>query len=359
MLAGVGTRDAGRRRAAIAARCGALATAAALVAGCAAVPDPHAGPFTAREAEPTPAPMPDAALSRAPTAEPRRGDGSDDPCARDRITLAACLPAVTALAPVGPGRALAGDAAGDLWEVAPNRPPRLVAELGARVRQLLPSPEVAEDHQVHVLLLGGAVLRLTLLPGGGVDRRELDAPPGTVAIYRGALDRPGAPVNYLVAADPAVEIVATCLTGRGVPPLLAARVDGRPQLVQLDGAELVPVAEVDFDDSIGGCAVAGGLAAVAVPGAQKVLTLPMSVAVEAAPGPGAAHPPRWRADGAPETVVEGGFGHVAAVAAVPAHGGPQLWAGTANRELAAAGPAAADDRVVRLPDAGSAAGAPD
>ncbi|MDO5731327.1 glucose dehydrogenase [Corynebacterium sphenisci] len=353
----MGTREAGRRRAAVAARCAALAAAAALAAGCAAAPDPHAGPFTVREAEPSPAPMPDAALHRPPTAEPRRGDGSDDPCARDRITLAACLPAVTALAPIGPARALAADATGDLWEVAPGRPPRLVAELGARVRQLLPSPEVAEDHQVHVLLLGGAVLRLTLLPGGDVDRRELDAPPGTIAIYRGALDPPGAPVNYLVAGDPAVEIVATCLTGRGVPPLLAARVDGRPQLVQLDGPELVPVAEVDFDDSIGGCAVAGGLAAVAVPGAQKVLTLPMSVGAD--PAPGAAQPPRWRADGAPETVLEGEFGHVATVAAVPARGGPQLWAGTANRELAAAGPAAADDRVLRLPDAGAAAGAAD
>ncbi|MCG7438106.1 MULTISPECIES: glucose dehydrogenase [Corynebacterium] len=308
-------------------------------------------PFEARESEPTGLPMPDSGMRDAMPApgvqrEPR---GSDDPCAIDDVVLAACLPEVTAMASPGPGRAVVATADGRLHLVVAGAEPVEIADAGSRVAQITAGPTVAEDGQLFLLRADGSVARLTLLPGGGTDLRELpehgDAM--TLGLY---LDEDGE-VNTLLAGDPGIEVISMCHGPHGAPPLMTVRLDGTPMLAQWSGGLIEPVGGVDLDDSLGGCAVVGPDVVVAVPGAQRVVSIPIT---PPEPGPFGA----WTVAGSPTTLLEGEFGHVGWVAPVVAEDGVEVWGGTVNTAEGRSG-GTSDERVFRIPSGGSSGGSPD
>ncbi|WP_448851095.1 glucose dehydrogenase [Corynebacterium sp. 335C] len=352
------TRSPARRAAA--AACAALLACAS---GCLADDPALRGPFAEAPegAMPEPAPMPKAESpglpGSGPSSRPREADDAD-PCAVDEVTLAACLPEVTALAAVRPGEGAAATADGALWRIRPGAPPERVAEGGARVRQLLAMPDSAETGQVMVLRDDASVARLTLLPGGGADLAEREPEPGAVAMHVG---RDGEPA-FLLAGDEGIEVVGVCAVPPDAPPLMTVYLDGRPTLVQWNGALVEPLGGVDVDDTIGGCAFDGSRVVVAVPGAQRVVALPVALQSldESAPLPGDPGGPQvWSVEGGPDVLVEGAFGHIREIAVVPSAGGAEIWGGTANRALAEGGGGASDDRVVRLPADGGRGGSPD
>ena len=330
------------------------ALAASLALGLAACMDDSpelAGTFAEVTSEPTGVPMPDSGMREAmPTPgvqrEPRE---SSDPCAIDDVVLAACLPETTAMASPGPGRAVVATADGRVQLVVAGAAPVEIADAGSRVRQITAGPTVAEDGQLFMLRDDGSVARLTLLPGGGTDVRELPrhSDPGNLALY---VDGAGE-VNTLLAGDPTIEVISVCHTPVGAPPLMTVRLDGTPLLAQWSGGLIEPVGGVDLDDSLGGCAVVGEEVVVAVPAAQRVVSLPVA---PPEPGPFGA----WTVTGSPETMLEGEFGHVGWVAPVLADGGVEVWGATVNKaEGREAG--ASDERVFRIPSGGAEGGSPD
>ena len=343
----------GRNRRALAKHAAVALTAALSLTLAACMDDSPelAAGFAERTSEPTGLPMPDSHMRDAMPApgaqrEPR---GSDDPCAIDDVVLAACLAEITAIASPGPGRAVAATADGRLHLVVAGTEPREIADAGSRVAQITAGPTSAEDGQMFLLRLDGSVARLTLLPGGGADLRELPqhAHPLNLGLY---LDSSG-DVNTLLAGDPGIEILSVCHGPHGAPPLMAVRLDGTPMLAQWSDGLIQPVGGVDLDDSLGGCAVVGQEVIVAVPGAQRVLSIPVT---PPEPGPFGA----WTVAGSPTTLLEGEFGHVGWVAPVVAEGGVEVWGATVNRAEGRE-PGASDERVFRIPSGGSSGGSPD
>lgn len=345
------------------ARAVALACAGLLAAtagGCLADDPALRSPFTEvpGQAQQQPVPMPSAEVpgdpgSRGAAPEPDRDRA---PCDVDPVTLAACLPEVTALAGAGPGEGVAATADGGLWRIRPGLAPERVADAGGRVIQLMAMPDSPETGQILVLRADGTVSRLTLLPGGA-DYADREARPGAVAMY---IDRGGRP-DFLMAGDPGIEILGVCAVPPGAPPMMTARLDGHPTLIQWNGEIVEALTGVDVDDSLGGCAYDGANVVVAVPGAGRVVAVPMTLEpLDPVPGiPGDPGGPRtWVVGGGPDILVEGAFGHIGTVAVVPGDSGPEIWGGTVNRALAEGGPGSSDDRVVRFP-AGGAGGSPD
>ncbi|MFD5867315.1 glucose dehydrogenase [Corynebacterium sp. NPDC060344] len=335
------------------ARIAAAALAAALPLSLAACMDDSpdlAGQFAEQPSEPTGVPMPDSHMRDAmPTPgvqrEPR---GQDDPCAIDDVVLAACLPETTAIASPGPGRSVVATAEGRLHLVVAGAGATEIADAGSRVAQITASPTAAEDGQLFLLRADGSVARLTLLPGGGADLRELPqySNPMNLGLY---LDASGE-VNTLLAGDPGIEVISMCHAPHGTPPLMAVRLDGTPMLAQWSDGLIQPVGGVDLDDSLGGCAVVGQEVVVAVPDAQRVVSIPIA---PPEPGPFGV----WTVAGSPETMLEGEYGHVGWVAPVVADGGIEVWGATVNKAAGRDG-GASDERVFRLPSGGSSGGSP-
>lgn len=338
-----------RRRTAPFAAAAALALA---LTGCMDTGPELGASFAEQTQEPSGMPMPDARLDDdpegpTPRREPR-GE-NDDPCAIDDAVLAACLPEITALASPGPGRGVAATADGVLWLVVPGTQPRPVGDAGMRVRQLLVSPTAEEDGQLFLLRVDGSVARLTLLPGGGSDLKELPeySASGTLALIFDARGR----LDTLLAGPPDIEVLSVCHGPSRVPPLMTVRLEGEPMLAQWSAAGLIePVGGVDLDDSLGGCAVAEDQVVVAVPNAHKVVRIAVT--------PPAGPMDSWRVAGSPETVLDGEYGRVRGVALVAGEEGPEFWGATANK---ADGTQASesDERVFRLPSGGSSGGSPD
>lgn len=333
------------------------ARAVVALAACAALPlagcmdrDPELqGQFAERSGEPTGIRMPDSRLDDMPGPTPQRESRGDrHPCAIDDVVLAACLPETTALASPGPGRGVVATADGVLWLVVPGMEPKPLTEPGAGVRQVLASPSSAEDGQMFVLRYDGSVARMTLLPGGGVDWRELpdDSGPGTTALY---FDRSGE-LNTLLAGDYGIDIVSVCHAPNDGPPLLTVRLDGEPMLAQWSGGFVEPLGGVDLSNSIGGCAFDGQQVIVAVPDANRVVGIP----VTAPSGAGGS----WSVAGSPDVILDGEFGRVGSVAVVAGEEGLEVWGATRNTAGGEQG-AESDERVFRLPAGGSGGGSPD
>ncbi|WP_295627141.1 glucose dehydrogenase [uncultured Corynebacterium sp.] len=343
--------DALRRRS---ARVAAAVTGAAMVMSATACMDDSpelAEPFAEAEAERSGVPMPDSKIGEAmpsPGAQ-REPRGAGDPCGIDDIVLAACLPEITALASPGPGRAVVATADGRIHLVVAGDGASDIADAGGRVRQIAVGPTVAEDGQMFLLRDDGSVARLTLLPGGGTDVRELPehSHPMSLGIYLG----PDGDVNTLLAGDPGIEVASVCHGPHGTPPLLAVRLDGVPMLAQWSNGLIEPVGGVDLDDSIGGCAIIGQEVIVAVPEAQRVVSIPVT---PPDPGPFGA----WTVEGSPETLLEGEFGHVGWVTGVLAGEGIEVWGATVNTAGGRDG-GESDERVFRLPSGGESGGSPD
>lgn len=309
-------------------------------------------PFTEVEGDIHPIAPPDAEIESLPDSDaaPQAQDQSH-PCDISDEILAACLPDVTAITATGDSRALTATSDGTLWDVRPGQEPVPLLQTPAPVRQLLPSSSVEEDGQVHVLLNDGSLHRLTLLPSGGTDWRDTGTPGDTVAIVPG----PTGP-EHIRINDPGIELQAICDTPEGAPPIASVILDGQPTLVVFYGMMIEPLTGVDFDDSIGGCAASADEVVVAVPNAQRVVSIPLALeSGESA----LAEESFWSVTGPPEVLVEGMYGHVSTVTIVSADGAGEVWAGTANHVLAEAGPGESDDRVVRFPLDGAAGGSPD
>lgn len=130
---------------------------------------------------------------------------------------------------------------------------------------------------------------------------------------------------------------------------MTVTIEGVPQLAQLEGGIVKPLGGVDLDNSIGGCAVGGGKAAIAIPQAKKVITVDM----KAQPGPLS----EWAIAGKPDTIVDGEYGRISHLAVIEGSQGFEIWAATTNRTTEDA--SAKDDRVIRLPQGGAAGGSPD
>ena len=158
-------------------------------------------------------------------------------------------------------------------------------------------------------------------------------------------------MNTLLAGDPGIELISMCHGPHGAPPLMTVRLDGTPMLAQWSDGLIEPVGGVDLDDSLGGCAVVGPDVVVAVPGAQRVVSIPIT---PPEPGPFGA----WTVAGSPSTLLEGEFGHVGWVAPVLAEGGVEVWGGTVNKAEGRPG-GESDERVFRIPSGGSSGGSPD
>ncbi|KAA9225580.1 glucose dehydrogenase [Corynebacterium amycolatum] len=340
-----------RRRAALAA--GVIGMVS--LSGCMSASNALELPFTEDKSEPTGIAMPkfsspDLPSTPVPTTENKAKDKG--PCDLDDVTLAACLPLTTALASTGPGEALVATDDGALTVVAPGKTPREVARLGAPAKQLLPSPSVEEDRQVFVLRNDDTIARVTLVEGSTADVRELPdlSEPGILGIY---FDRNSGALSprKLLVGDPGIEFQQFCHGPDGMPPLATAILDGTPQLVQLTGPVINPLGGVDLNDSIGGCAVMGDRVVIAIPDAQKVISMPVGPQYS---GPDAA----WEVKGSPEVLVDGDFGHISHVAAVAANQGIEVWGATTNK-TAGAQASESDERVVRLPSDGAAGGSPD
>lgn len=309
-------------------------------------------PFAEVEGDIHPIAPPDAEIDRLPDnggAAPEQGQSH--PCDISDEILAACLPDVTAMTATGDSRGLTATSDGTLWDIRPGHEPEPLLQAQAPVRQLLPSSSVEEDGQVHVLLDDGSLHRLTLLPSGGTDWRETGGPGDTVAIVAG----PAGPENIRIN-DPGIELQALCDTPEGAPPIASVILDGQPTLVVFYGMMIEPLTGVDFDDSIGGCAASADEVVVAVPGAQRVVSIPL--ALDSGSGT-LSEEAFWSVAGSPEVLVDGMYGHVSTVTIVDAEGVGEVWAGTANRVLAEGGPGESDDRVVRFPLDGAAGGSPD
>lgn len=329
-----------------------IAAAGASLTACLDSSPELSAPFAEASSEPTGVAMPDSRMKDALPApgaqrQPRATDR--DPCAIDDVVLAACLPETTAVASPGPGRVVVAVGDGTLMLVVAGTEPVEIATAGSRVRQIVAGPTVAEDGQLFLLRVDGSVARLTLLPGGGADLRELPehASPSALGLY---LDDSGAP-NTLLAGDPGIELISVCHGPHGSPPLLTVRLDGTPMLAQWSEGLIQPVGGVDLSDSLGGCAIVGDRVIVAVPGAQRVVAIPVA---PPAPGPFGA----WTVAGSPEVIIDGEFGHIGWVAPVFVEGGVEVWGATVNRAEGRSG-GDSDERVVRLPSGGSAGGSPD
>nr|WP_162933186.1 glucose dehydrogenase [Corynebacterium lactis] len=336
----------------------ALATASAGTLALGACFSPSAAPeasFTEVSAQPSGVKMPkfsspDLPSTPVPTtaAKPRE----QGRCATDATTIAACLPGTTALTTLGPGEALVATDDGALTVVAPGKPPREVTRIGSPAKQLLASPSVTEDRQVYVLRQDSTVARVTILEGAPADVRELDAlkEPGILGIYFKP-NRTGHMISKLLVGDPGIEFQQFCHGPENMPALATAVLDGVPQLVQFSGGLIEPLGGVDLDNSIGGCAVAADRVIIAIPGANKVISVPI----------GAEHAglnATWHIKGAPETLVEGEFGQISHVASVPAKDGFEVWGATTNKKSGGT-VSESDERVVRLPNNGAAGGSPD
>lgn len=324
-----------------------------LLSGCFAPNAATEAEFTEKSVEPTGIAMPkfsspDIPSQPVPTTTTQAP--SNGPCQRDDIILAACLPLTTALAPVGTAQALVATADGALTLVRPGVDPVELTRLEVPVRQLLPSPAVTEDGQVFALGVNGTITRITLLPdAAGVDVRPLPelSEPETVAIY---FDTPSQPqeLRKILRGDPNIEIVNFCSGLNRSVPLATAYIEGSPMLVELTDGIFGPLGGVDFSDSIGGCTIVGDQVVVAIPDAQKVISVPMKVEYSG-------RYPFWKLAGNPEVLVEKDFGRISHVAAVVGEKGVEVWGATTNKSGDAPA-AAADERVVRLPlDAASGA----
>lgn len=330
------------------------------LSGCMSASNALELPFTEQETEPTGIAMPkfsspDLPSTPVPTTE-RKADNKG-PCDLDDVTLAACLPLTTALAPLGPGVGLVATNDGGLTVVAPGKAPREIVRLGAPAKQLLPSPTVEEDRQVFVLRNDDTIARVTIVEDGNADVRELPelSEPGILGIYFDQVSEDPTSGNKfprkLLVGDPGIEFQQFCHGPATMPPLATAILDGTPQLVQLTGPVINPMGGVDLNDSIGGCAVMGDRVVIAIPDAQKVISMPIGAQHS---GPGAA----WEVKGSPEVLVDGDFGHISHVAAVASNQGIEVWGATTNK-TAGAQPSESDERVVRLPSDGAAGGSPD
>lgn len=344
-------RFRGPRRAAFAA--GAVGTL--VLSGCMSSSASLEAPFAEDTAEPTGIAMPkfsspDLPDSPVPTTERKKKES--EPCDIDDVTLAACLPLTTTLTAIGPGQALVATDDGALTVVAPGKKPREIANIGAPAKQLLPSPAVAEDRQVFVLRNDDTLARVTILDDAPADIRELPelSEPGILGIYFDRIFGEEAPRKLLVG-DPGIQFQQFCHGPESMPPLATAILDGTPQLVQLTGPIIDPLGGVDLDDSIGGCAVMGDRVVIAIPNAQKVISLPVGPEFN---GLGSG----WEVKGSPEVLVDGDFGQISHVAAVASGQGIEVWGATTNK-TAGAKPSVSDERVVRLPSDGAAGGSPD
>lgn len=323
--------------------------------GCMSSSSALESPFTEETAEPTGIAMPkfdspDIPSAAVPTTE--RLPRDHGPCDVDDVTVAACLPLTTALVDLGTGEVLVATDDGTLSVVAPGRAPRKVANIGSPAKQLLASPTIDEDHQVFVLRRDDTIARVTVLRDAKADVRELPelTEPGILGIYFDRIFGETAP-RKLLTGDPGIEFKQFCHGPDTMPPLATAILDGTPQLVQLTGPIIDPLGGVDLDDSIGGCAVMANRVIIAIPQAQKVISLPIGAQYD---GPGAP----WKITGSPEVLVDGEFGRISHVETVAAQNGPEVWGATTNK--AADAPASeSDERVVRLPIDGAVGGAPD
>ncbi len=311
------------------------------------------GQFAERSGEPSGIRMPDAKIGDAMPApgakrEPR-GTSDPDPCAIDDVVLAACMPEITAIASPGKGRAIAATADGRLHLIVAGAEPREIADAGSRVAQITAGPTVAEDGQMFLLRADGSVARLTLLPGGRADLRDLPEHRniGNIGLF---LDD-SAQVNTLLAGDPGIEVISMCHGPHGAPPLMTVRLDGTPMLAQWSYGRIEPLGGVDLDDSIGGCAVAGTDVFVAVPGAQRVVSVPIAP-------PEAGRFGAWKVMGSPKKLLEGEYGHVGWLAPVLAEGGAEVWGATVNKADGRDG-GESDERIFRIPSGGAAGGSPD
>lgn len=346
----LGTGAGVRRTALTAAAVGMLS-----LSGCMSASNALELPFTEEKSEPTGIAMPkfsspDLPSTPVPTTE--RSDSDKGPCDLDDVTVAACLPLTTALTAFGPGKALVATDDGALTVVAPGKAPREVVRLGAPAKQLLASPTVEEDRQVFVLRTDDTIARVTIAGDGTIDVRELPdlSEPGILGIYFDRTSGEQSPHKLLVG-DPGIEFQQFCHGPHSMPPLATAILDGTPQLIQLTGPIITPLGGVDLDDSIGGCAVMGDRVVIAIPDAQKVISMPIGAQQDGADA-------AWEVKGSPDVLVDGDFGHISHVAAVAANQGIEIWGATTNK-TAGAQPAESDERVIRLPSDGAAGGSPD
>ncbi|MBV7295144.1 hypothetical protein KRX51_04320 [Corynebacterium sp. TAE3-ERU12] len=330
-------------------RAAAALTAALVLSGCSFDPAAQA-PFSDQTEQMPPAKMPKATPDGAPGAgksHSGKQDSSGDPCAVDDTTLAACLPTVTALVGIDMSRGLAATEDGAVWDIRPGLQPTVLTDAGGPVRQLVASPTVFEDGQVFVLMESGQVRRLTVLPNNRVDWRDLDTLREPAVLT--APKRPGAEPEPLFSDDERIELISACTQEAGPPTLLSTMLEGVPLISQWDGFLLSPVTGVSFDNSIGGCVVVNKTLIVAVPGAQQVVAIELQL-------DGADEFSSWTTKGAPEVLVDGQFGHIEALAAVPGPDGVEIWGGTINRRMGTGG--AADDRIVRIPSDGAGGASP-
>ena len=337
------------------ARLAALATitiAAGAIGGCYSSTAADRAPFSEVSAEPSAVKMPKMSSPDLPNQSvptEKQQQKSDDPCATDDTTIAACLDGTTALVGFGPNQALVATEAGDVFLVAPGKKPEHVVNTGAPVTQFLASPSVTEDGQVYILRSDDTIARLTVITMGGLQADIKEMPELTEPGIEGIFFAGRRQVNKLISGDVNIVFHQLCHTPPDLPQLMTVSVEGIPQLAGFDDGIIDPLGGVDLDDSIGGCAVGGGKVAVAIPDAQKVVL----VDIRGHGGPDAG----WEITGSPDTIIDGEFGHISHVAVVEGIQGFEIWAATTNRAAGEGG--ASDERVIRLPQGGAAGGSPD
>lgn len=332
---------------------GVLATSAIALVGCMDSDPALEGHFAEREVEPSGVKMPkfnspDFPSAVLPTKQKQKDP--NDPCALDTTTLAACLPLTTALAEIGPSISLVATENGDLLAVEPDKTPRLIANVGARVAQILPSTSVTEDGQVFVLRVDSTIARVTVFSQATptdtpAEVRELPelSEPGILAIYftQGKIQK-------LLSGDPGIIIHSVCHGPENMPLLATASLDGVPQLVQWVDGWIEPLGGVDLANDIAGCTVLGNRVAVAIPEAEKIVSMEL----------GQTDLGTWKLTGSPNTLIDGDFGRVSHLATVYNAQGMELWGATTNTANDRQG-SDSDERVIRIPSDGRVGASPD
>ena len=346
----------------------ALSASVAALSGCMDTDPALKEHFAERSTEPTGIKMPkfdspDLPSAVVPTPKNEKRD-PNNPCALDATTVAACLPLTTALADLGPSTAVVATEDGNLYIVEPGKTPRLLANVGTAVRQILVSPSVTEDGQIFVLRADSTVARVTVFPATvhapePAEVRELPdvTEVGIIAIY---FDDHGN-LKKLLAGDPGIDIRSICHGPGNMPLLATAKLDGIPQLVQWVDGWIEPLGGVDLANDIAGCTVIGDHVAIAIPEAQKVVSVPIKPSAGLAPHGPSAHK-KWELAGSPTTLVDGDFGRISHLAAVAGTHGFELWGATTNKspEIAESRQSSeSDERVIRLPSDGKAGASPD
>ncbi|WP_040427894.1 hypothetical protein [Corynebacterium ulceribovis] len=320
----------------------AVVSVAILTAAC-GIQDPALQAEFEESTEQSALPMPKATVEGDRTPEKTAPDVSEDPCATNDMVVAACLEETTALTPLGDERAVVG-AGKELIMVARGAEPKPMAAFDSTVRQILPSPTVAADGQLWVLLHDGSVKRVTIF---GQDRFDVRDYPEAYGVEVILLDANGEIVTLRNVSDNYFQLVSACQDPMTGLPILTGYEHGIPVVAAWGNRFIQPIGTVDAGEELGSCFVNGENLLVAGPAAGKVMHQKIAQNPQGT----------FELIGAPTTAVSGEFGRIQA-AAVSMMGDEELfWISTSNKSLnATAEPSPSDDRVIIVPG-GSASGA--